>query len=110
MRRSRARRTFSDTEYPEVIANMVGPSTTPSRSKEKQSIVSSEESDTESEGVYRHTHTRTGTVVPVDYSALARGIEVSESHFAIAESQASNSFVEKEAFAYLPEMARCFEQ
>ena len=110
MRRSRARRTFSDTEYPEVIANMVGPSTTPSRSKEKQSIVSSEESDTESEGVYRHTHTRTGTVAPVDYSALARGIEVSESHSAIAESQASNSFVEKEAFAYLPEMARCFEQ
>ena len=40
-------------------------------------------------------------VVPVDYSALARGIKVSESHSAIAESQASNSSVEKEAFAHM---------
>ena len=37
-------------------------------------------------------------VAPVDYSALARGIEVSESHSAITESQAWNSSVEKEAF------------
>jgi len=37
----------------------------------------------------------------VDYSALARGIEVSESHSAIAESQTSNSYVKKEAFAYM---------
>jgi len=37
----------------------------------------------------------------VDYSALTRGIEVSESHSAIAESQASNSSVEKETFAYM---------
>ena len=40
-------------------------------------------------------------VAPVDYSALARGIEVSESHSAIAESEASNSSVEKEAFVYM---------
>ena len=46
--RSRIRRTFSDAEYPEVTANMADPSTTPSRSKEKQPIV---ESDTEPEGV-----------------------------------------------------------
>jgi len=64
--------------------------------------------------VYRHTHTRTGAVVLVNYSALARGIEVNESHSAVAELQASNSSIEKEAFAYmtnnLEETARRFEQ
>ena len=49
-----------------------------------------------------------------DYSALAQGIEVSESHFAITESQASNSSVEKEAFTFMAntheEMTRRFEQ
>ena len=78
-----------------------GPSTTPSRSRRKQLAVSSDESDTKPEEVYQHTRTRTGAVSPVDYSALARGIKVSESHSAIAESQASNSSVEKEAFAYM---------
>ena len=53
-------------EYPEVTANMT------SRSKEKQPAVSSDESDAELEVVYRHTRTRTGAVVLVDYSALAR--------------------------------------
>jgi len=81
-------------EYPEVTANMA------SRSRGKQPVVSSDESDTEPEGGYWHTRTWTGAVAPVDYSALARSIEVSESHFAIAESQASNSSIEKEAFAY----------
>ena len=64
--------------------------------------------------MYRHTHTRTGAVALVDYSALARGIEVSVSHSAIVGSQASNSFVEKEAFVYmtntLEEMTRHLEQ
>jgi len=64
--------------------------------------------------VYQHTRTRTGVVAPVDYSALTRGIEVSESHSAIVESQAVNSSIEKEAFAYMAstpdEMARHFEQ
>ena len=83
---SRARRTFSDAEYPEVTANVVGLSTTPSKNKGKQPIVRSDESDTEPEGVYRHTRTRTGVMAPVDYSALARDIEVSESHSAIVES------------------------
>ena len=80
------KRIFSDMEYPEVTANMAGPSATPSRSKEKQPIVSSDESDTELEGVYWHIRTWTGTVVPVDYSALARGIEVSGLLSSIAES------------------------
>ena len=95
-------------EYPEVTANMA------SKSREKQLVVSSDESDTEPEGVYRHTRTRTGAVAPVNYSALARGIEVSESHSAIAKSQASNSSIEKEAFAYMTntpeETAGRFEQ
>ena len=82
-------------EYPGVTANMI------SRSREKQPTVSSDESDTEPEGVYRHTRTRTGAVAPINYSALARGIEVNESHSAVAESQASNSSIEKEAFAYM---------
>jgi len=50
----------------------------------------------------------------VDYCALARGIEVSEAHFAIVKSQASNSSVEKEAFAYmagtLEEVAKRLEE
>ena len=58
-------------------------------------------SDDEQEGVYRHTLTQTDVVAPVDYSALAQGIKVSESHSAIAESQASNYPVEKEAFVYM---------
>jgi len=64
--------------------------------------------------VYRHTRTQTDVVAPVDYSALAQSIKVSESHSAITESQASNSSVEKEAFAFMvnapEEMTRCFEQ
>ena len=51
--------------------------------------------------MYRHTRTRTGAVAPVNYSAQAQDIEVSESHSAIAESQASNSSMEKEAFVYM---------
>jgi len=101
-------------EYPEVTTNVVDPCTTPSKTKKKQPIVSSDESDTKPEGVYRHTCTRTGVIAPVDYSVLARGIEVSELHSVIVESQASNSSVEKEAFAYIEitskEMDRRFEQ
>ena len=64
-------------------------------------MVSSDGSDTEPEGVYRHTRTRTEVIPPINYSALARGIEVNDSHSAIAESHASNSSIEKEAFIYL---------
>ena len=64
--------------------------------------------------MYRQTRTRTGAVAPINYSALAWGIEVSESYSAIVESQASNSSIEKEAFAYMTntpeETARRFEQ
>ena len=86
----------------------------PNITKGKQPIISSNAFDTEPEGVYRYTRTQTGVLAPVDYSALSQGIEVSESHSAITESQASNSSVEKEAFAYMAwipeEMARHFEQ
>ena len=88
---------FSDVEYPEVTANIVGSSSTPSKSKGKQPVVSSEESDVdqspylkdiliEPEGIYWHTQTRTGAIAPVDYSLLARGIEVNDEHSAIIES------------------------
>jgi len=95
------RRTFSDAEYPEVTANIVVPSTMPKRTKGKQPIASSNEPNTEPEEVYWHIHTQIGVIASVDYSDLAWGIEVSETHFAIAKSQASNSSVEKEAFAYM---------
>ena len=88
------RRTFSDVEYPEITANMMGPSTTLNKTKEKQLIVSSDQPDTKPKGVYQHTHTQTGTIAPVDDSALARCIEISEAHSAIVESQVSNSSVE----------------
>jgi len=95
-------------EYPEVTANMA------SRSRKKYPAVNSNRYDTEPERLYQHTHTRTGTIAPINYSALARGIDVSESHSAIAESQASNSSIEKEAFAYMTntpeETAKHFEQ
>jgi len=68
----RTKITFSNAEYPEVTANMVGLSTTPSKTKEKQPIARSDESDSEPEGVYRHTRTRTGMIAPVDCNALAQ--------------------------------------
>jgi len=74
---------------------MVGPSTSPSKSNGKQPIVSSDEFDnepsslrellTEPEGVYQHTRNRTGTITPINYSALVWGIEVREAHSAIAK-------------------------
>ena len=77
-------------------------------------MVSSNESDIEPEGVYRHTRTRTGVIPLIDYNALARGIEVNDLHSAIAESQVSNSSIEKEAFIYMTstpeETARRLEQ
>jgi len=39
----------------------------------------------------------------MNYNALVRGIEASDEHSAIAESQSSNSYIEKEAFAYMAE-------
>ena len=79
---SRKKKSFSDAEYPEVTSNMVGPSITPSKSKEKQLALSSKESDIEHssslkeisiepEEIYQHTQIRTGAVVPIDYKSLA---------------------------------------
>ena len=70
-RPSRIRKAFPDAEYPKVIENMEDPNITPSRAKGKQPIVSSDESDTKPEGVYRHTRTRIGIIAPVDYNVLA---------------------------------------
>ena len=108
-----------------MTTNMVGLSFTPSKSKGKQLVVSSEELDVdrspdlkdvlvEPEGVYRHTRTRTGTIAPVDYSLLARGTEVNDEHSAIIESRSLNSSSETIAFAYmvgtLEEAAKRFEK
>ena len=64
--------------------------------------------------MYQHTRTWTSILAPVDYSEVARGIEISEAYSAIAESHASISSIEKEAFAYMAstpeEMAKRFEQ
>jgi len=94
---SRKKKSFSNVEHPEVTANVIGPSFTSSKFKEKQLIVSSEESDAdrstslkeilvEPEGVDRYSRTRTRTIAPVDYSLFAKGIEVNDEHSAIIKS------------------------
>ena len=52
------------------------------------------------------------TISPVDYSLLAREIEVNDEHSAIVESQSSNSSLETSAYmAGTPEeVARKFEE
>jgi len=95
-----------------VTSNMVGPRTTPSKSKRKQLAISSEESDVEPssglkeiliepEGIYQHTRIRTGTITLVIHNALAWEIEVNDEHSAIAESQSFNSYIENEAFVHM---------
>ena len=80
-----------------MTANMVGQSFTPSKSKGKQLVVSSEESDAnrspglkdilvEPEEVYRHIQTRMGAIALVNYSLLSREIEVNDKYSAIVES------------------------
>ena len=63
-------------------------------------------------GIYRYTRIWIGAITPVDYNALARGIEINDEHTAITKSQSSNSYVE--AFTYVantPEvMARRSEE
>jgi len=91
---------------------MVSASITPSKSKEKQLALSSEESNVEyfsglkkipveTEEIYQSTRMRTGAIALVEYNALAWAIEVSNEHSPIAESQSSNSYMLKEAFAYM---------
>jgi len=95
--RSHKKKSFSDAEYAEVTSNIVGPSTTTSKSKGKQLSVDFEESDVErspdlktilikSEWIYRHTQIRTGMIAPVDYKLLAWGIEVNDEHSVVIES------------------------
>ena len=124
-RRSQKKNSFFDVKYPEVTANTVGPSFTPNKSKGKQLAVSSEESDVnwspglkhipvEPKGVYRHTRTYIEAIVLIDYSLLARGIEVNDEHSAIIESQYLNSSSEITAFAYMAgtpkDVARKFKE
>ena len=90
---------------------MVGPCITPNKSKRKQPAICSRESDdelssslkeilSESEGVYQHTHIQIYNC-PSKLHCPFQSIDVNEAHTAIAESQVSNSFTEKKAFAYM---------
>jgi len=108
----RQRKLSSDFEYPEVISNVVGPSTAPRKSKGKQPALSSKESDVEHssglkeilakpKGIYRHIWIRTGAIAPIDYNNLTKEIESNDEHSAIVESHSSNSCVKKKAFAYM---------
>jgi len=65
--------------------------------QEKQPVICSGESNdelslglkeiqSESEGVYQDTRIQTSTIILVNYSALAKDIEVNEAHAAIIES------------------------
>jgi len=83
-----------------------------SKSKGKQLAINSGEFDIElssslkeiliePEEIYQHTQIPTGAIAPVDYNTLARGIEASDEHSTIAESQSSNSYIEKEDFAFM---------
>jgi len=94
---SRKKRSFFDMEYPEITFNMVVSSTTPSKSKEKQLAISSEESGVEPssglkeiliepEGIYQHSRILTDTIALVEYNTLVRGIEACDEHSAITES------------------------
>jgi len=104
---------------------MVGPCTTPSKSKGKKLAINSKELGAErslslknivikSEGIYWYTGIHTGIITPVDYNILARGIKVNDEHSAIVESQSWNSYAGKEAFTYMvgtpEEVARMFEE
>ena len=64
--------------------------------------------------MYQHTSIQTGTITPMNYSDLTRGIEVNEAHPAIAKSKSSKSSREKEAFANMEgtheEVAKWFEE
>jgi len=104
---------------------MVGLSLKPSKSIGKQLAVSSEESDIDlslgfkdilvkPEGVYWHTLTRTRMIAQVDYSLLARRIEVNNEHSAIVKSHFLNLSSETTVFAYMAgtpeEVAKQFKE
>jgi len=114
---SRKKKSFSDPEYPEVTSNMIGPSTTPSKSKGKQLAFSSAKLDTERssglkevlikpKGIYWHIQIRTEAVVPIDYNSPARGTETDDEHSAIVGSHSSNTYRETESFAYMADISK----
>jgi len=92
-----------------MTSNIVGPSNTPSKSKERQLAISSEESDVEPSSVLKEIliepkgiNQRTRIQIAlIDYNTLVRGNEVNNKHSAIVESQSSNSYMEKEAFVHI---------
>ena len=99
--------------------------TTNMKSKGKQLVVSSEESNiewylglkdvlVEPEGVYQHTRTHIGTIASVYYSLFGKKFEAGNEHSAIIESQSLNSSSETTTFAYMAEapeeVARQFEE
>jgi hypothetical protein len=103
---------------------MTGPGATSSKSVQKNLAPSSEVSDAEyspglkevliePEGVYKHTRTRKGVIISVDYKRLTSGVELDDEHSVIADSQTSSSSVNKEVFAYMAgspeEIAKRFE-
>ena len=95
-----------------MTSNMVGPSTTLSKSKENQLAIISKEFDFElfsglkeilikPEGICQHTRIQAGAITSVDYNAFVRGVETSNEYSTIADSQSSNSYMEKETFAFM---------
>ena len=70
--------------------------------------------DVKPEGAYRHTRTHMKTIIPVDYSLLARKIKVNDKYSAIIESQSLNFSSKTTAFAYMAgspeEVAKRFEE
>ena len=88
-----------------VTSNIVGLSTTPSQKKEAGhqfwrvwcwTFFSLKKN---TDRTWKSLPTRSN----LDCNALAIGIEASDEHSVITESQSSNSYIEKEAFAYMAE-------
>src|SRR3954464_2171714 len=73
----------SEDEFIEVSVNMVDKDTG------KQPALEPENSATP--GVYMRTHSRSGTIRPVNYKALVQGQEKPKEHSAIVDSQSSSS-------------------
>ena len=108
-----------------MTSNIVGPSNTPSKSKEKQLALSSKESNIERssglkeiliepEEIYRHTRIQTEAIALINYNLLPREIEMDDEHSVIVGSHSYNSYRKTEAFAYMADVpkkiARKFEE
>ena len=108
---------FTDFEYSHVTSNMVGSKS----GKSKSELPSSGESDNGSfqglktvlsqpEGVYKHTCSRIGVVLPVDYKELTN----EEGNYSAIRESCSSSSSKWQTFAYMAgtpeEMAKKFEE